>query len=656
MSNLFCLMAFLGLPVLSYFLTRNLTWTVAVTGAAYAVGGILISFSIASGARWNLAALQLALLVCLVLTVALSFFIGRRSTRFTLRHHLLSGIAPVIAVLMLVLVSRVLAALSGNWFTAVGFLIQRVSAEDNAQWLDFSSQLAQGGDIVQATPMGGPLQLFMVLMATMMASVSFVAFGGVNEVFVATNSVVYAEFGLAILAPLALVPLVELRRKLVPGSSRRFLPAPVVWTGMLALVTASLAASGLGHLTLQFIFIPLTFWVAIFAVGSTSRQCGALATIGVVGSALVWFPVTPIAFVLLYGGLILLVGRLVRQRSFSACALVGVWVAMIVLTWLDFLRTIRYMTDTAPWIDPDQVAAGGGGVAGGVSAIAARISSLDLLSSQGGTEQVSSSLSIAVLISAVLAVLFIRRIFPKATSAELFLRFAPAILLAIYSIGLLLGGSWWSGAPPTYGALKTAFLVSMVIFAVAAPLAIMELDPRNRGRSVVRFAGITGVIYVLAVDGLLTRAMTNISPTRWPSEVDKTGNYWWPAEVKPVAHQPISSNPIGCAYIEKRDLVPSALPDGQRAYACTRLLVGLAGQDMTGQPVINWVKREWLTNTPAWFEEYPALQTLPPESKARKLILMDLFNNVVGLETIGYFLDRVKPDWAIEQEQQQITQ
>ena len=100
--------------------------------------------------------------------------------------------------------------------------MQRVSAEDNAVWLDFSSQLAQGGDIVQGTPMGGPLQLFMVLMATMMASVSFVAFGGVNEVFVATNSVVYAEFGLAVLAPLALVPLVELRRKLVPGSSRRF--------------------------------------------------------------------------------------------------------------------------------------------------------------------------------------------------------------------------------------------------------------------------------------------------------------------------------------------------------------------------------------------------------------------------------------------------
>ena len=96
MSNLFYLVAFLGLPVLSYFLTRNLTWTVAVTGAAYAVGGILISFSIDSGVGWNLASLQLALLVCLVISVVLSFFIGQRSTRFTLHLHLVSGFAPVI--------------------------------------------------------------------------------------------------------------------------------------------------------------------------------------------------------------------------------------------------------------------------------------------------------------------------------------------------------------------------------------------------------------------------------------------------------------------------------------------------------------------------------------------------------------------------------
>ena len=283
MSNLFYLVAFLGLPVLSYFLTRNLTWTVAVTGAAYAVGGILISFSINLGVRWNLTALQLALLVCLIITVVLSFFIGRRSTRFTLRHHLLSGIAPVIAVLMLVLVSRVLAGLSGTWFTAVGFLMQRVSAEDNAVWLDFSSQLAQGGDIVQGTPMGGPLQLFMVLMATMMASVSFVAFGGVNEVFVATNSVVYAEFGLAVLAPMALVPLVELSRKLIPGSSRRF----VAGTGGLdrnaCLSHCESSGEWPGTSDLAIHLHPSHFLGGDFCGRDpAARHCGALATIGVV--------------------------------------------------------------------------------------------------------------------------------------------------------------------------------------------------------------------------------------------------------------------------------------------------------------------------------------------------------------------------------------
>jgi hypothetical protein len=651
MSNLLFLAAFLALPALSYFLTRNLTWTVAATAGAYASGGILISFSIDSGVLWNLVSLQVALLIFLLISVALSFFIGRRSTRYSFRHHVVGAFAPVLAVLLLILVSRVLAAPTGGLFTAVGFLIQRSHAEDNAQWLDFSSQLIQGGDIVQAVPMGGPLQLFMVFMATVLASVSFVAFGGVNEVFVASNSVVYAEFGLAVLAPFALAPLVELRRKFVLGGSRTFLPVPVVWAGMLVLVTASLAASGLGHLTLQFVLISLAFWVAIFAVGSTARYGGVLATVGVVGAALVWFPLTPIALVILYGELIFLIVRLVRRRSVSLFAITGVWLVMIVLTWSEFLSAVRYITDTNT-VASGAGGLGAGGLGGGIAAIAARIPSLDLLTSQGGTEQVSPSLSIAVLITAVLAVLFIRRIFPKATSAALLLRLAPASLLAFYSIALLVGGSWWSGQPPAYGALKSAFLVSVVILAVAAPLAIMELDPRNRGRSVIRFAGVTGIVYVLAVDGLLTRAVSYTSPTQWPNAVDKTGNYWWPAEVQSVADQPISSLPIGCAYFEKGAVVPTALPDGQRSYACTRLLVGLAGLDTTGQPVINWVKREWLTNTPAWLEEYPGLQTLPPEVRARKLILMDFFNNVVGLETIGTFMDRVKPDWAIEQEQQ----
>jgi hypothetical protein len=645
MSDLLFVVAFIGLPVVSYVLTRNLTWTVAITAASYAVGGAVLTFTLSLGYLWNYRELQYLLLGSMVVATLLSYFVGRRSERFTFRRHLYAAFIPVVALLIFVVVSRVLAAPTAGLFSGVGFLIDRTHAEDNAQWLTYSSQLIQGGDIVQAVPMGGPLQLFLVFMATLMSAVSFLAFGGVNQVFVAANSVIYAEFALVVLAPLALAPIVELRKRIKAGSPAVFLPAPVVWAGMLVIVTASLAASGLGHLTLQFVLIALTLWVAIFAVGATAKHGWALVSLVAIGSAIVWFPLTPIAWVVLFGGLIVLIIRAIRVGSASVYTFIGIWIAMIVMTWSEFASAMSYITETT-------TVAAGALSGGGVVASGRSVRSLDLLSSQGGTEQVSPTLAIAVVLASVLAMLFLRRIFPRQSVNALFLKLVPAILLVIYSLALTIGGSWWTGEPPAYGALKSAFLVTIVILTAAVPLAIMELDPRNSGRSVIRFAGIAAVIFVLTADGLLTRAVSYASPTQWPNAIERTGNFWWPAEVQSVADQPLANNPIGCAFFEQGAVVPTALPDGQLAYACTRLLVGLAGLDTGGQPVINWLKREWFTNTGAWLEEYPALQTLSPEVRVRNLILMDYFKNVVGLESIATFMERSKPDWAIEQEQQ----
>jgi len=646
MSDLLYLVAFIALPVVSYFLTRNLTWTVGIVIGTFAVGGAFISFLVDQGFLWNLSSLQIALFLLLFLGTLISFGVGRRSRRFSFRRHLYAGFVPVLVILMFVVMSRLIAAPSAGLFTGVGFLIQRPHAEDNAQWLDYTSQLIQGQDIVQAVPMGGPLQLFLVFMATLLSAVSFIAFGGVNEVFVASNSVIYGAFGLAVLAPFALAPLVEMRNRMSSGGATRYIPAPVVWVGMLVLVAASLAVSGLGHLTLQFVFISLTFWVALFVVGSRASHGWFLASLGAVAAATVWFPLTPVAIVVLVGGLIIVIRRIVRNRGASSFFIAGLWFVMIVLTWQGFASAMRYITDTTT-----TASGASGGVVGGVAAAVRGIPSLDLLSSQGGTEQVSPSLSIAVVLAAVLAVLFVRRVFPQASSAALFLRFSPAIVLATYSIGLTVGGSWWSGQPPAYGALKSAFLVSIIILAVAVPLAVMELDPRNRGRSVIRFTGVIAIIYVLSIDGLLTRAVAYASPSQWPNALDRDGNYWWPAEVVNTADQPIVKNPIGCAYFPQGAVVPTALPDGQRVYACTRLLIGLGGLDTSGQPIINWLKREWFSNMSAWDQEYPGLITLPPEVRQRQLILMDELNNVIGLESVGTFMERQKPQWAIDLEQ-----
>ncbi len=39
-------------------------------------------------------------------------------------------------------------------------------AEDNAKWLDFTALFASGVPIDQSVPMGGPLQLVLVFVAT----------------------------------------------------------------------------------------------------------------------------------------------------------------------------------------------------------------------------------------------------------------------------------------------------------------------------------------------------------------------------------------------------------------------------------------------------------------------------------------------------------
>lgn len=81
-------------------------------------------------------------------------------------------------------------------------------------------------------------------------------------------------------------------------------------------------------------------------------------------------------------------------------------------------------------------------------------------------------------------------------------------------------------------------------------------------------------------------------------------------------------------------------------YACTRILTGLSGMDSTGQPLVDFQRREWFTNEMAWLNEYPGLQTLLPEVSAKKLILISGNNDVVGLESIDVLMQRYKPEWA----------
>ena len=651
MGNVAFLIAFMVLPVASFLLVRSLTWITIALGAAIALAGAFIDFTINRGVQWNLMSLQVALLAAMAAVVLSALFVKSRTNSLPVvpfGRQMSAVIAPVLIGFGFVIFSRLLAAPSAGAYTGVGFLVVRQGAEDNAKWLDFAGQLVPGTPIVQAVAMGGPLQLLMVLAATVLAVVSLIAFGGVNEVFVAANSVVYLEFALAMLVPFALAPLAEARVGRALGSRRRdFIPTPVIWAGSLVLITGSLAASGLGHMTLQYVFLALGLWTSLFLAGTRIPHAYLLTSMTAAIASLVWFPLTVVTIVILIGSASYLAAKALRAGSFSAVQWFPIVIvtAVVVMMWSSLSSVLIYMAEL-----PAATASGSSG-AGGVHAAVSGlpIRSLQLLVSQGGTEIIQPALGLLAVASVVLAAIFSSRERAELSRVARVIPFAPFMLLIVYALGISVFGSWFEGSRPAYGALKLTFAFSILALAVTLPFAIMEIDRRRGGMTVVRVLAIVGVIYMLTIDTILPRAITYMSPGQWPVSTGDNRGYWWPAEVRNTADQTILANPIGCAYYPQGAEAPTGLPNGQTTYSCTRLLAGLSGEDSGAQQVVDWLRREWLTNTPAWTAVWPGFITMAPEVLDKQFILLDNDNKVVGFETIRTLLDRIRPEWAVGQ-------
>ena len=180
----------------------------------------------------------------------------------------------------------------------------------------------------------------------------------------------------------------------------------------------------------------------------------------------------------------------------------------------------------------------------------------------------------------------------------------------------------------------------------------MLLDPDAQSKmSALRWMGVAGVVVLLTLDSILPRAVASTRPENWSPPIpfnNSSGGYWWPAEVNGSSDQPISSNPVACVYLPNGATVPSAivpsgLSDAQRVYACTRQLAGLSGADTDAQPIVDWLRREWYTSTPAWEPVYAGLTELPDFVLDRPVILLDEGSNVIGLEPLRVLLERYKP-------------
>lgn len=648
--DLALLVAFVALLALAYGRSRSLAWLVITVAGVGGVAGAVVNFVMDRGHNFTRIELQWVLLATLGVVVLFAWVprLGFSSQRtgsplgiggdLGLRRQWEALIAPAVLVLVAFFVITTLWTDELAFLRPVSFLIGNGVAEDNAKWLDFAAQWVANAPIEQSVPLGGPLALLLTFFGTLMTVTSQFVLGGSNEVAIAANMIVYGEYLMVVLVMLALAPLAESRFR---GSR---LPAPTLWLGMFVMAISALAVIKYGHLTLQFSLLMVGLWSATFLSAISMRRARLIASLATAASMTVWLPLNVAAIVICVGWLGVLVLRGIRG---GRGAFDGVGVALVLVVgagiFQPVISSIVY-TLAIPSASPTHP----GGAAGVSAGVSKGLAESPLFSATGGTEVTTPLLAVLAAVLVVAAAVYLSPVAgPLRTS--LVRRFFPILLMGMFALTIYSLDFWITGGGPHYGSLKFTFMVVIVALGTTLPMAIALLDPSAGAHMTqLRWLGLGVVVTVLMIDSIVPRAIAQARPQLWSPPIpfnNTSGSYWWPADVNGNSEQSIASNPVACVYLPPgapvpSAIVPSGLSDAQRVYACTRVLAGLSGMDTSAQPVVEWLRREWLTNTPAWDPSYETLTGLNPDVLAKNVILLDEGSNVVGLESLGSLLAR----------------
>jgi hypothetical protein len=400
-------------------------------------------------------------------------------------------------------------------------------------------------------------------------------------------------------------------------------------------------ATAYGHITWQFSVLVVALWVVTYLVESPIPRARLVTSIAVIASMTVWLPMNVIAAVLIIGWFVVLVATGARGRGWD-----WVSIALVVLVSVGIWQPLRSSLAFASDLSASGLGVGGGKVVAGVIANFRPGTFVDstLFEAGGGTEK-TGPLLIGLAVAGVIGAAVLWDL--RSRRAGAYTRLLPVGLLAGFLVALQTLDQWVTGSAPHYGSYKFGFLVAVVVAGGCLPLALMLISPGARGMTAARWVGVGSIVMVLLVDSLLIRSIAAARPEQWspPIPFDNPRSYWWPADVDGSASQPIADNPIGCVYLPAGAKAPSGILDSklsepQRVYSCTRLLAGLAGEDAGAQPMVDWLRREWLTNTRAWEGVYGYLSEMPDSVLDRPVILLDDGSNVIGLESMRSLLAR----------------
>jgi len=519
---------------------------------------------------------------------------------------------------------------SAGALTAVGYLINHPLAEDNAKWLHLTSQLAQGSEITFNGYAGGPLLLVMSVVASLISALSVIMLGGVNEVAVATNTLLGTQFLLIAVIPFVFAAFAQAKFKELKDTNRS-VPVAATWTAMFVFVLASAVVTSYGHLSLQFILLVLVLWAGVFLLESSFllRLC---ATLVIATSASVWLPLNVLGFAIIVVGLVVVI----RRRSAIGALLVIVTAAV---SWDAIFSSALYVFGSGGTAASSGVETG---VETGIEGVAAAptgeiLASTHLFEAPGGTEIVAPVLGILAAIAVlVVAWVYLRR--QDDQSWKTAIPFLPIVIFGTYTLLITIGDAIITGGAPHYGGQKIMYAFVIMALAVTLPLALMLFE-----NSLLLGLAIGAVLILLTVDSILPRALSALSPVLWPTVNANAPQYWAGAEVNGTADQPISNSPIACFTLPPASTVPTALPFGQDSYACTRLLIGLNALEGKAGTLSNWLQTDWMSNRTNWDEFYDSLVESTQPLATRSVIIMGDEKQLLGLQPWGLVLSRNTP-------------
>jgi len=620
-----------ALPLVQMALTRSVARTALQLGAMLAIFGGLVQASVGWGVGWTLRSLQWAVVILLLASLLIGWWNQRHEPRRerTMRDQIVAVFAPLLVIAATFLAFRLMAGPTVTPLAGVGYLANHPYAEDNAKWLNLASILVSGRELEYSGGYaGGPYVLVLVVTATVWDALSFLLLGGTNEVAVTAGAVIGSGFLLTAFAPLALSPLLLNARKGTPA-----IPPPLLWAGALVLAAASTAVSALGHQSLQLALLMLVLFASVFLVGARSMMDKVLGAVAGVMAAVVWFPLNLLS-IAVFGAAFVWVLVCMRRAATRGKPLP--WPTLVVLLVSGFAAWDGVVSSTLYALGLDrtpELSAGGGPLRG--AAVPAGTTSL--FDSPGGTEAATAFLGAAAVAAAIAAAIFIAH--SGRTSRQVAVAMLPLGGLALYSTVIALADGFLTGEGTNYATQKMVFTATVVILSVAAPFALMNFDRAASAMTPLRWVGLVSLVFMLTLDSLLPRAIGTVNSELWRSDPENPA-YWSIFEAKNTSDQPLAELPIACVFLPPGAEQPSAHIDGQLAYNCTRLLIGLKGVEGNVGSVMDWIRADWFANGPLWEFWYQPLSDAPSEVKAQRLLLFDSEVNTIGFDTLESLLNR----------------